>query len=126
MHVLVKFLRNVMGSATEIDIGESYENGTLAIPTRVALTEMVHPQPPTHTQLENTTVVNFVNDELKKKCTKVINMRFYWITYRTNQKQFMIFWNPGNGNLCDYHTKKHTPAHHLLMSPIYLNGELSS
>ena len=62
MHVLVKFLRNVMGSATEIDIGESYENGTLAIPTRVALTEMVHPQPPTHTQLENTTVVKFVND----------------------------------------------------------------
>ena len=37
-------------------------------------------------------------------------MRLYWIKYRTKQKQFIIYWSLGKGNLGDYQKKiqKHT------------------
>ena len=91
----------------------------------VALTDMRHPHYPTHIQVENTMAGNFSNDELKQKHMKAIEMRFYWIKDRPKQKQFMIYWSPGNRNLGDYHRKNHPPAHHRLVHPIYLNGGVS-
>ena len=123
MHVLVIFLRNIMGSAAETEIGASYENGTAAIPMRVALIDKGNPQPPTTMQLDNTKAVNFSNDELNQKCTKATDIRFYWIKDRTKQKKLMVYWIPGKGNLGDNHSKNHPTAHHRLVCPIYLNRE---
>ena len=71
MYILVKNLRNVMNSAIETWIGASYENGAADIPMRLALTEMEHPQSPTHMQVYNTTAVNFADDELKKNVQNI-------------------------------------------------------
>ena len=125
MHVLVKKLQNVVGSAAETEIEASYKNGTTATPMQIELTEMGHPQPRTPIQVDNNEAVNFANDEPKQKRTKAIEMRFYWIKDRPKQKQFMIYWSPGNRNLGDYHRKNHPPAHHRLVHPIYLNGGVS-
>ena len=87
---------------------------------------MIHPQPPTPMQVDDTIEVKFANGELKQKHTKSIDMRFYWIKDRNKQKQVIIYWSLGKGKLGDYHTKNHSPAHHLLVHQIYLNGGLSS
>ena len=76
VYVLVKNLRNVMGSAAKIEIGAPYENVTAAIPTQVVLIEMGDTQPPMPMQVDNNKAVNFENGELKQKRTKAIGVSF--------------------------------------------------
>ena len=101
IHVIAKILCNVMGSATEVEIGASHTNGQEAIPICTALEEMGHPQPPTPMQVNNTTEVGFANSTIKQKRSKAIDMQFYWIQDRTKQRQFVIYWQPGSQNLQD-------------------------
>jgi hypothetical protein len=54
-----------------------------------------------------------------------MDMRFYWVKDRVEQKQFNVGWAPGNTNLGDYFTKHHSPAHHKRMRPYYIHGQHS-
>jgi hypothetical protein len=54
-----------------------------------------------------------------------MDMRFYWVKYRVEQKHFNVGWAPGNTNLGDYFTKHHSTPHHKLMRPYYLHGKHS-
>ena len=47
-------------------------------------------------------------------------MHFYWIQNHTIKGHLLIYWQPGITNLGDYHTKHHSPVHHQLMQPTYL------
>ena len=47
VHVLCKLLKNVMSSAAEAEIGSAFLAAKEALPLRVALIEMGHPQPTT-------------------------------------------------------------------------------
>ena len=83
---------------------------------------MGHPQPPTPIQIDNTTAVGFANKTIKQRASKAIDMRFYWLQDRINQKQFVIYWSPGMNNLGDYHTKHHPAYHHKDMRPTILHS----
>ena len=52
-----------------------------------------------------------------------MDMRFYWIADRVEQRQFDIGWDPVEGNQADYFTKSHSPKHNQKMQPMYLVGE---
>ena len=55
-----------------------------------------------------------------------MDMRIHWMRDRIKQKQFVLYWKPGQENLADYPTKHHTGRHHKKVRPIYLyEGELS-
>ena len=54
---------------------------------------------------------------MKQKRSKAIDMRFYWVRYRVNQNQLLIYWRPGANNVWDYVSKHHSPAHHQTMRP---------
>ena len=116
-----------MGSASEVEIGAAYINGQEAVPIRTLIRELGHPQPVTLIQVNNSIADSFANDTIKKKRSKAIDMRFYWIHDRTSQGQFLIYWQPGITNLGEYHTKHHSPAHHRLIRPAYMHtmGELA-
>ena len=124
IHVLSKIMKNVMSSAAEAEIGSTFLSAKDAIPLRVCLEEMGHPQPPTPIQVDNTTAVSFANSRLKQKATKAIDMRFYWIRDRVNQKMFSIYWGPGSGNSADYVSKHHSPTHHQNMRPTFFANRL--
>ena len=49
-----------------------------------------------------------------------MDMRFYWIKDRVQQKQFIIYWAPGAENLADYFTKHHPASHHRQIRSTYL------
>jgi hypothetical protein len=54
-----------------------------------------------------------------------MDMRFYWVKDRVEQKQFNVGWAPGDINLGDYFTKHHSPAHHKRTRPYYLHDKQS-
>ena len=121
IHTVSIIMYNVMGSAAEAEIGATYTNGQEAVPIRTLLRELGHPQLSTHMQVDNSTAVGFVNETIKQKIFKAIDMRFYRIRNRTSRGQFLVYWKPGITNLADYHTTHHLPAHHRLMRSTYLH-----
>ena len=121
VHSTCHILRNVMSSAAEAEVGALFYNGQEAVPIRVTLEELGHPQPPTPMQTDNSTASGFANDTIKQKRSKAMDMRFYWIRDRVRQGHFLVYWRPGSENLGDYHTKHHSPAHHRQMRPVYLH-----
>ena len=52
-----------------------------------------------------------------------MDMRFYWIKDRVQQKQFHIYWKPGKFNKADYFTKHHPAAHHCNIHSAYLHNK---
>ena len=109
-----------MASAAEAELGAIFVNGQDAVPIRTTLDEMNHPQPPTPIQVDNATAVGIANRTIKQRQSKSMDMRFYWVTDRINQGQFLVYWRPGKTNLGDYHSKHHPPAHHIQVRPTYL------
>ena len=123
IYVLSRILKNVLASAAEVEIGATYANAQEAIPIRNTLIDMGHPQPPTPIQVDNTTAVGFANKSIKQKRSKAIDMRYYWIQDRTEQKQFHIYWSPGVTNKGDYHTKHFPTSHHRKVRSLYLHQD---
>ena len=71
------------------------------LPIRTTLKELIHRQPPTPIQVDNIKSAVFANNTIKKKRSKAIDMRFYWIRDHTRQGQFKIYWAPGSNNIWD-------------------------
>ena len=118
--VLAKIIKNVMASAAEAEVAGIYLNATEAVSERNCLIEMGHPQPPTPIKTDNTTARGIITGTIKQKRSKAIDMRFYWLKDRFEQKQFDYVWGPGIENLADYPTKHHSGKHHSTVRPIYL------
>ena len=122
IHVVSKIIKFVMSSAAEAEIGAGFIAAQESIPMRQCLEELGHKQPPTPIQVDNTTAFGFMTKTIKQKRSKAIDMRFYWLQDRCEQRQFHIYWAPGKQNLGDYHTKHHPPSHHRNMRAKILNS----
>jgi hypothetical protein len=72
-------IKHVMSSATEAEIGSIFSNAKEASPLRVMLEEMGHHQPPIPIQTDNSTAYGILNKKLNQKCSKAMDMRFYWV-----------------------------------------------
>ena len=101
-----------MASAAEAELGALFLNFQEAVPIRITLEEMGHSQPPTLVQVDNSTALGIATGTIKQRKSKAMDIRFYWIRDRRNQKQFIIYWKPGSTNRGDYFTKHFPPAHH--------------
>ena len=117
--ILAKVIKNVMASAAEAEIGALYMNGQEAVGLRNCLEAMGHKQPPTPMKTDNSTANGIINNTMKQRRSKALDMRFYWIRDRTKQGQFHIYWDAGRNNLADYYTKHHPASLHRLVRPIH-------
>jgi hypothetical protein len=88
--IISKVLKHVLSSAAEVEIGALFINAKEGAVLRPALEELGHKQPPTPMETDNTTATGYRNGSIKQKCTKAMDMRFYWIKYRVKQGQFKI------------------------------------
>jgi hypothetical protein len=120
VHVHCSILPMVVSSAAEAEVGGCFYNARDAAVLRLALEEMGHPQPPTPIECDNTTSVGILNDSVRQRRSKAMDMRFYWLKDRQKQGHYHIYWAPGSGNRGDYFTKHHSPAHHRIMRSHYL------
>jgi hypothetical protein len=103
--ILAKIIKAVMQSAAEAECGGLYMNAKEAVPMRITLEELNHPQPATPIITDNSTADGFMNKTVKQKQSKSMDMRFYWLQDRVKQGQFRIFWAPGKISLADYQSK---------------------
>jgi hypothetical protein len=110
-----------MASAAESEVGACFHNAQSGAPIRVNLTELGHTQPATPLRTDNSTAFGILNEKIKQKRSKAMDMRYYWLTDRVRQKQFDVYWRPGKYNLGDYHTKHHSAQHHKDMRQFILH-----
>jgi hypothetical protein len=93
--IVSKFLKHVLSSASEAEIGAVFINAKKGAVLRTTLEELGHKQPPTPMETDNTTATGYINGTIKQKRTKAMDMRFYWIKDRVKQGQFNMYWGPG-------------------------------
>jgi hypothetical protein len=113
-------IRNVVGSAAESECAGCYHNAQKAIPIRIALVELGHPQPGTPIKTDNDTAQGFVNKSMRQKRSKSWDIRYHWLRCRSAQGQFIIYLDKGSNNHADYYTKHFPPSHHIIKRPIYI------
>jgi hypothetical protein len=118
-------IKNVVASAAESEVGACFQNAQSGAPRRVTLTELGHIQPPTPLRTDNSTVFGILNETIKQKRSKAMDMWYHWLTDRVCQKQFDVYWRPGRENLGNYHTKNHSAQHHKNMRGLILHQENS-
>lgn len=127
VHVLCTILKHVVASEAEAKVGANFESAQQGVMFRQKLAEMGHLQPPTPIQTDNAAAAGIINDKVRQRKSRTIDMRFYWVRDRVRQGEFLVYWKPGRNNLADYHTKHHPPAHHIAMRSTYLHtGEKTS
>ena len=119
INVECKAIRNVVGSVAEAETGGLYFNAQRAIPIRIALEEMGHPQPPTPIKTDNASALGYIYNNIRQKRSKSFDMKFHWLRDREHQKQFRYYWDKGSNNNADYFTKNHPPAVHREKRKIY-------
>ena len=113
-------LRNVVGSAAEAECAGCYSNAQKAIPLRIALEELGHPQGKTALRTDNSTASGFANKSMRQKRSKSWDMKYHWLRDRQSQDQFDIYWKEGKKILADYFTKHFPPSHHIKMRQTYI------
>jgi len=84
-------LQTVVTSAAEAEYVSLYVNAKTGIPMRHTLIEMGHPQPPTPLQTDNITAVGIVNDTIKQKYSKPLNMRGHWLKDQIHLKWYDVY-----------------------------------
>jgi hypothetical protein len=115
----------VVSSVAEAEFGALFVNAKEGTVARTPLSEMGHNQAATDLTTDNTTTDGIINNTVQQKRSKAMDMRFYWVKDRVEQKQFNVGWAPGDTNLGDYFTKHHSTAHHKRMRPYYLHDKHS-
>jgi hypothetical protein len=113
-----QIMKFVMSSAAEAKLGALYTTAKEMAPLRQTLIKMGWPQPRTPIQTSNFTAIGFTNLTILPCKTKSIDFRLWWLRCRESQQQFHYYWDKGNHNWADYHTKHHPPIYHKANRPI--------
>ena len=113
-------IKHVVGSAAEAECGGCYHNAQKAVPIRIALEDLGHPQPKTPIKTDNSTAEGFANKSMRQKRSKAWDMRYHWIRDRDAQGHFKFYWARGIDNWADYFTKHHSPSYHIATRPNYI------
>jgi hypothetical protein len=114
-------IKNMLASTAESEVGACFHNTQSGAPLRVTLTELGHIQPPTPLRTDNSTAFGILNETIKQKRLKAMDMRYHWLADRVRQTQFDVYWRPGRENIGDYHTKHHPEQHHKDMRGLILH-----
>ena len=93
-----------MTSAEDSEIGALYFNSWQAIPEQTTVEGMVHKQPPTPIQTDNTTALGFVTKKLQPKATKSTYIKHWFMCDRQDRNQFRYYWGSDKYNDADCHS----------------------
>jgi hypothetical protein len=118
---ITQIIKAVMSLAAEAEVEALDINCREAIPARHTLKFMGNPQPPTPMQMDNTTALGVVNNNVMKKL-KAMDMKYHWLHNRESRGQFHHHWAPGKENNGGYATKHHAAIHHQTMCPTFLTN----
>ena len=95
----------VVASAAEAELAAGFQLAQIAVRLRNTLHDFGYPQQPTLLLIDNTVAIGLANDSINKKRSKSMDMRFFWLRDRVQQKQFVVEHIPGQFNIADFFTK---------------------
>jgi hypothetical protein len=72
---------------------------------------------------DNSNAFGILNETIKLKISKAMDMIYHWLADRVRQKQFDVYWRPGHENLGDYHITHHSAQHYRKMRGLILHQE---
>jgi hypothetical protein len=75
-------IKNVVASEAESEVGACFHNAQSGAPLRITLMELGHSQPPTPLRTDNSTIFGILNETIKHKRSKAMDMRYHWLTDR--------------------------------------------
>jgi hypothetical protein len=84
-------IKNVVASAADSEVGACFQNAQSGAPLRAALAELGHTQPATPIRTDTSTAFGILNETIKQKRSKAMDMRYHWLTDRFRQKQFKVY-----------------------------------
>ena len=119
-------MRQVLLSATEAEVGATFYGCQDSVPLCNTLADLGHVQVSTLIITHNECCEGILNNTVKQRRSKAMDMRFYWVKYKIAQGQFKLLWRSGRKNLADYFTKLHAKVHHKITRPIYVINSLAS
>jgi hypothetical protein len=123
--VINTMIPTVVSSAAEAELAGLFLNGQLGAASLTTLRDLGYPQSSTPIITDNTTAKGIADQSVRLKCSKAIDMRYFWIRDRVKQQQYSIHWAPGPANQADYFTKTHPIKTYLDKRSVYLNSQLS-
>ena len=101
-----------MLSLAGAECGALFYNAKELEALRKTLKGIGHPQRATEITPDNSTSDGIMRGTIKRKHTKSMYMRFYWVLYRVEYNHFEVKCKPGHMNFGDYFNKHHPPTHH--------------
>ena len=112
--VISTIIKHVMSSVSEAETGALYYGCNRAIPYRVTLQEMGHPQSkPTPVTTDNNTTRGLTMGSMTSKSSKYNDMRFQCLKCPKVQRMFAFLWAHGSKNRANYPSEHHHGPHHL-------------
>ena len=88
---LSSIIKHVLASASEAELAAMFYNSREAIPLRITLEEMGHPQPQTPITVDNSTAHGITQDTMVPKRSKAMDTRFHWLRCREAHKQINFY-----------------------------------
>ena len=92
VHVMSTVMRQVLSSATEAGVGATFYGCQDAVPLHNTLADLGYVQGETLIITDNECCESILNNTVKKRWSKAMDMRFYWVKCRTAQVQFKVLW----------------------------------
>jgi hypothetical protein len=120
-HVSTNVIRFVITSAAKAELGALFHNCQTGFIFHSILKDMGHKQTKTPVHCDNATAVVIANRTVKRQHSRLMEMRFFWISDKCAQEMYTLHWHPEQENLADYQSKHHTGAHHAAVCPWYLH-----
>jgi hypothetical protein len=90
---VASIIKNVVASVVKSAVRACFHNAQSGTPLRVTLTELGHVQPTTPLRTDNSTIFGILNETIKQKRSKALDMRYHWLTDRVRQKKMMFIGN---------------------------------
>jgi hypothetical protein len=78
-------IKNVVASVAKSEVGACFHNAQSGAALRVTLTELGHKQPPTPLRTDSSTAFGILNETIKQKQSKAMDMIYHWLTDRVRQ-----------------------------------------
>jgi hypothetical protein len=85
----------VVASAAESEVGACFQNAQSGSPLRVTLADLGHIQTPTPLRTDKSTAFGILNETIKQKTSKAMDMRYHWLTDRVRKQKLMCIGDQG-------------------------------
>jgi hypothetical protein len=95
----------LLRSVAEAELAGAFQSALVAVLHRRTLHDLGYPQPPTLLRIDNSVAVSLATGMINAKRSKTMDRRFFWLTDRVKQGQFIVQHIPGIWNIADHFTK---------------------